>query len=76
MFYTGLRRVPTIYAGGHTTEAITLLSALDPKRYTHRTYLVSEGDTLSAQKAVNLEMKFGSTPQDVRRVLTEKGFFR
>ncbi|KJA24260.1 glycosyltransferase family 1 protein [Hypholoma sublateritium FD-334 SS-4] len=51
-------------SGGHTTEAITLLSALDPKRYTHRTYLVSQGDTLSAQKAVDLEVKFGSTPQN------------
>lgn len=31
------------------------MSALDFARYTPRTYLVSEGDTLSAQKAIALE---------------------
>lgn len=32
-----------------------LVSALDFSRYAHRTYLISAGDTLSAQKAVALE---------------------
>ena len=41
--------------GGHTSEMLTLVSALDFTRYTPRTYIVSEGDTLSAQKAVDLE---------------------
>ncbi|KAF9478471.1 oligosaccharide biosynthesis protein Alg14 like protein [Pholiota conissans] len=51
-------------SGGHTTEALTLLSALDPKRYTHRTYIVSEGDSLSERKALQLEAQFGSTKQN------------
>ena len=42
-------------AGGHTTEALALISALDFTRYTPRTYLISDGDTLSAQKARELE---------------------
>lgn len=42
-------------AGGHTTEALALISALDFTRYTPRTYLISDGDALSAQKARELE---------------------
>ncbi|KIK09085.1 glycosyltransferase family 1 protein [Laccaria amethystina LaAM-08-1] len=42
-------------SGGHTTEALALVSAIDPKKYHHRQYIVSEGDHLSAQKAKALE---------------------
>jgi len=42
-------------AGGHTTEALALVSALDFARYTPRTYIISDGDTLSAQKAREME---------------------
>lgn len=41
--------------GGHTTEALALLSSIDFSRYTPRTYIVSDGDHLSAQKAAALE---------------------
>lgn len=41
--------------GGHTGEAILLLSSLNFDRYTPRKYIVSEGDAFSAQKAVELE---------------------
>ncbi|KAF8502372.1 glycosyltransferase family 1 protein [Russula emetica] len=44
-----------VFPGGHTSEALSLVSALDFSRYTLRTYLVSEGDSLSAQKAIALE---------------------
>ncbi|ESK97111.1 glycosyltransferase family 1 protein [Moniliophthora roreri MCA 2997] len=44
-------------SGGHTSEAISLLSALDFERYTPRIYVVSEGDSLSVQKAQALESK-------------------
>ena len=44
-------------AGGHTTEALALVSGLDFTRYTPRTYIISDGDTLSAQKARELEEK-------------------
>jgi beta-1,4-N-acetylglucosaminyltransferase len=43
------------FPGGHSSEALSLVSALDFSRYTPRTYLVSEGDSLSAQKAKALE---------------------
>jgi beta-1,4-N-acetylglucosaminyltransferase len=45
----------TMVTGGHTTEALTLVSALDFSRYTPRIYIVSEGDSLSAEKAAALE---------------------
>lgn len=44
-----------ILSGGHTTEAITLVSSLDFERYSPRTYIIGEGDVLSTQKAVKLE---------------------
>ncbi|KAJ7497356.1 glycosyltransferase family 1 protein [Mycena latifolia] len=43
-------------SGGHTTEALTLISALDFTRYSPRTYIVSQGDSLSSQKASELEL--------------------
>jgi len=42
-------------SGGHSSEALSLVSALDFSRYSPRTYLVSEGDSLSAQKVIALE---------------------
>ncbi|KAF4598570.1 UDP-N-acetylglucosamine transferase subunit [Pleurotus pulmonarius] len=42
-------------SGGHTSEALSLLSSLDFTRYTPRKYVVSEGDILSAEKAISLE---------------------
>ncbi|CAL1706901.1 unnamed protein product [Somion occarium] len=42
-------------SGGHTSEALVLLSALDFSRYSPRKYIYSQGDILSAKKAVNLE---------------------
>ncbi|KAK2763907.1 UDP-N-acetylglucosamine transferase subunit [Arachnomyces sp. PD_36] len=44
-------------SGGHTAEMISMLqrAPLDPALYTHRTYVVSSGDSFSAQKAVEFE---------------------
>ncbi|KAF9227396.1 oligosaccharide biosynthesis protein Alg14 like protein [Gyrodon lividus] len=42
-------------SGGHTSEALMLISALDFSRYAPRTYIVSEGDALSEEKARALE---------------------
>lgn len=50
-------------SGGHSSEALTLISTLDFTRYTPRTYLVSDGDPLSATKAIALErLKAASEP--------------
>ncbi|GLB37474.1 putative involved in protein N-glycosylation [Lyophyllum shimeji] len=46
-------------SGGHTTEALALVSALDFSRYIPRTYIISQGDNLSAQKAASLELTKG-----------------
>ncbi|EPT05039.1 hypothetical protein FOMPIDRAFT_159659 [Fomitopsis schrenkii] len=43
-------------SGGHTSEALTLLSALDFNRYSPRTYIISAGDNLSTSKAIALEL--------------------
>ncbi|KAJ1305867.1 hypothetical protein OPQ81_010590 [Rhizoctonia solani] len=42
-------------SGGHTSEALALVSSLDFDRYSPRTYIISEGDSLSAKKAIALE---------------------
>ncbi|KIY46761.1 glycosyltransferase family 1 protein [Fistulina hepatica ATCC 64428] len=46
-------------SGGHTSEALSLISALDFTRYQPRTYIISEGDTLSSRKAQELEYSKG-----------------
>ena len=46
--------------GGHTSEALKLMSALDFRRYGYRIYLISEGDFLSARKALDFESRHGS----------------
>lgn len=47
-------------SGGHTTEALHLLSSLDLSKFTYRTYIVSSGDAFSAQKAADFERARGS----------------
>ncbi|KAF2673256.1 RCC1/BLIP-II [Microthyrium microscopicum] len=42
-------------SGGHTAEMLTMLGGLDTKAYTHRTYIVSAGDPISATKAAAFE---------------------
>ncbi|KAJ5084391.1 hypothetical protein NUU61_008970 [Penicillium alfredii] len=46
-------------SGGHTTEMLSMLDhmELDQSLYTYRTYLVSSGDSFSANKAVEFENK-------------------
>lgn len=53
--------------GGHTSEALALLSGLDFDRYCPRKYVVSQGDILSAKKAITLESERASdsAPQHV-----------
>ncbi|KAL1748809.1 glycosyltransferase family 1 protein [Schizophyllum fasciatum] len=56
-------------SGGHTSEALALLSGIDFDRYTPRTYFISEGDALSAQKAIDLENAKGPCSAFSLRVL-------
>ncbi|TEB38208.1 Alg14-domain-containing protein [Coprinellus micaceus] len=44
-------------SGGHTSESLAMISGLDFKKYQPRVYYVSEGDTLSAHKAIELERR-------------------
>ena len=63
-------------SGGHTAEMLSMLSnsRFSPKTYTHRTYVVSEGDAFSAGKAVEFEeilaarQEQGSVAQEGREV--------
>ena len=57
-----------IIIGGHTSEALTLVSALDFRRYNRRIYIVSEGDDLSEQKAISLEMSKGPPQKESVRL--------
>ncbi|GHJ88855.1 hypothetical protein NliqN6_5257 [Naganishia liquefaciens] len=47
-------------SGGHTGEAIQLLSALDPARYSPRTYIFCTGDIMSVTKAKAFENELAS----------------
>jgi len=47
-------------SGGHTTEILALVSSLNFNRYTPRTYIISQGDTLSMKKAEVLEFNMQS----------------
>lgn len=56
-------------SGGHTAEMFAMLSALSPttflRSYTHRTYVISAGDHLSASRARTFEQSLLSqTPSD------------
>ncbi|KAF8806388.1 glycosyltransferase family 1 protein [Phlegmacium glaucopus] len=51
-------------SGGHTSEALALVSALDFRRYNRRIYIVSQGDNLSRQKAITLERSKEPSPQE------------
>ena len=42
-------------SGGHTAEMLSLLTDLNPTRYTHRSYVISSGDDFSAQRAEEFE---------------------
>ncbi|KAJ4294475.1 UDP-N-acetylglucosamine transferase subunit [Kalmusia sp. IMI 367209] len=42
-------------SGGHTQEMLYLLKDLDPRKYMHRTWVVSSGDAFSARRAVDFE---------------------
>ncbi|KAE8453107.1 hypothetical protein EG329_012294 [Mollisiaceae sp. DMI_Dod_QoI] len=42
-------------SGGHTAEMMSLLRDIDPRRYFHRTYIVSSGDSFSTSKAHEIE---------------------
>jgi beta-1,4-N-acetylglucosaminyltransferase len=50
-------------SGGHTAEMLTMLRRLPllSQKYTHRTYVVSSGDSFSAQKADEFEKQLDST---------------
>ncbi len=47
--------VVVLGSGGHTAEMMSLLRDIDPMRYSHRTYIVSSGDSFSADKAFEIE---------------------
>ncbi|KIM92992.1 hypothetical protein OIDMADRAFT_173452 [Oidiodendron maius Zn] len=42
-------------SGGHTAEMMSLLRGVNPRRWAHRTYIVSSGDNFSAAKAREIE---------------------
>ena len=44
-------------SGGHTAEMLSLLRDLDTSKYTHRVYVISSGDSFSAEKACEFEQR-------------------
>jgi beta-1,4-N-acetylglucosaminyltransferase len=62
-------------SGGHTAEMLAMLQGLDTHLYTHRTYVVSAGDALSAQraKAFEDELRKGAQEAGGRQVERKGG---
>ncbi|OCK81748.1 glycosyltransferase family 1 protein [Lepidopterella palustris CBS 459.81] len=56
---TPTRLLVVLGSGGHTAEMLALLRTLDPQKYTHRTYVVSSGDSFSAERAMEFEKLVG-----------------
>ena len=54
-------------SGGHTTEMLDMLLRLplSPRLFTHRTYVVSSGDSFSAHKAVEFERQIADIASKV-----------
>ena len=62
-----------ITLGGHTSESLAMISGLDFTKYQPRVYYVSEGDTLSAHKAIELEqLKIDATHESSNEVSTDR----
>jgi len=51
------RLLVVLGSGGHTAEMLRLVESLDFKKYVHRTYVISSGDSLSEGKARDLESR-------------------
>jgi len=49
--------VVVLGSGGHSGEMASLIRDFDPKKYTHRTYVMSSGDDISVSKAKEAEGK-------------------
>ena len=49
------RLLVVLGSGGHTTEMLMMLQGLETDKYTHRSYVVSTGDSFSAGKALAFE---------------------
>jgi beta-1,4-N-acetylglucosaminyltransferase len=47
-------------SGGHSGEMASLIRNINPKRYSHRTYVMSTGDDISASKAEQAEITIQS----------------
>jgi beta-1,4-N-acetylglucosaminyltransferase len=47
--------VVVLGSGGHTAEMMSLLRDIDPRKYAHRSYIISSGDSFSIGKAAEIE---------------------
>ncbi|CAD7699287.1 unnamed protein product [Ostreobium quekettii] len=55
-----VRTMAVLGSGGHTTEMLTLMEALNRSRYTPRCYVVADTDSLSAARATEKERNWGT----------------
>ncbi|GAA5799718.1 hypothetical protein HPULCUR_005135 [Helicostylum pulchrum] len=52
-------------SGGHTAEMLQLVKSLDPTRYTPRSYILANTDTLSREKAIVYEQGLNKVIQEI-----------
>jgi beta-1,4-N-acetylglucosaminyltransferase len=58
-------------SGGHTAEMMSLLRNTNPARYKYRTYIVSSGDSFSANKAFEIEKRIQAKHKSPAQVTSE-----
>jgi beta-1,4-N-acetylglucosaminyltransferase len=63
--------VAVLGSGGHTREMLGLLRIIDPKLYTHRTYIASSGDGLAQKRAFEIESNIQSNVQSSEHTTLE-----
>lgn len=62
-------------SGGHTAEMMSLMRNVDPRKYKHRTYIVSSGDGFSTSKAFDIEKRIQTNHGESPSKVTNAGEF-
>ncbi|KAI9671862.1 MAG: UDP-N-acetylglucosamine transferase subunit [Alyxoria varia] len=65
------RLLVVLGSGGHTTEMLMMLDGLETHKYTHRSYVVSSGDSFSSKKALAFEEELKDRADKVAQEATD-----
>ncbi|CAG8972417.1 hypothetical protein HYALB_00001105 [Hymenoscyphus albidus] len=71
--HMGKHMVIVLGSGGHTAEMMSLMRDFDPRKYKHRTYIMSSGDGFSSSKAFDIETRIQTNHADPPSKVTNAG---